>query len=296
MRIDGLYDLPLTDFTAARNALVTRLRRSGRRVEADKVKGLLKPTVSAWAVNQLYRHHRREFDALLDTGLRFREAQAARLNGSTVDLHAPLQARRQALTTLTHLADRDLRTTDQQPTPEALRRVTTTLEALSVLAGLDGAPAPGRLSDDVDPPGFEALAALVPRVSRDDRGHEQAPRVLAFASRTGPRSRAHDHPGPRHEAQRQAALAAVTARERDLRDARKAAARAEATLRKTAARVRTVETTRAEAEARLERASAALAAAKAGARDIAVSAEAAAQAVDDAERALAHARLTLDAH
>jgi hypothetical protein len=42
------------------------------------------------------------------------------------------------------------------------QRVTTTLEALSIYGGRESGPRAGRLVEDVDPPGFAALAALVP--------------------------------------------------------------------------------------------------------------------------------------
>ena len=51
--IARLYQLPLADFTAARNALV---KQAGAR--APEVRGLHKPPVPAWAVNQLLWHHR----------------------------------------------------------------------------------------------------------------------------------------------------------------------------------------------------------------------------------------------
>jgi hypothetical protein len=44
--IDTLFELPLNEFTAARNALVSRLRKTGRVDEAEKVKALVKPSIS----------------------------------------------------------------------------------------------------------------------------------------------------------------------------------------------------------------------------------------------------------
>ena len=52
--VDELYQLPLAEFTGARNALAARLKQSGRANDASLVKALQKPPVSAWAVNQLY--------------------------------------------------------------------------------------------------------------------------------------------------------------------------------------------------------------------------------------------------
>ena len=48
--INRLFELPLAEFTAARNALATRLKKAGRSGDAERVKSLAKPPVSAWAV------------------------------------------------------------------------------------------------------------------------------------------------------------------------------------------------------------------------------------------------------
>ena len=75
--IDALFVLPLADFTGARNALAARLKKDGRADDAERVKSLRKPPVSAWVVNQLYWRHREAFDRLLATGDQFRKAQAS---------------------------------------------------------------------------------------------------------------------------------------------------------------------------------------------------------------------------
>ena len=77
MVVDDLFTLPLDEFTAARNALAGRLKKAGKTAEAEQVKGLGKPPVSAWAVNQLYWRHRKPFDALMASAEQFRKAQAA---------------------------------------------------------------------------------------------------------------------------------------------------------------------------------------------------------------------------
>jgi len=75
--IDALYKLPLAEFTAARNTLVSQLKKGGRAREADLVKALAKPSISAWGVNQLYWKHRAECDRLIKAGQRFREGVTA---------------------------------------------------------------------------------------------------------------------------------------------------------------------------------------------------------------------------
>jgi hypothetical protein len=149
--VDELFQLPLAEFIGARNALATRLKQSGRANDASLVKTLAKPSVSAWTVNQLYWNHREAFDRLLAAG--------QRLRGKVTDVRGALEARSKALLHLSDLATSLLSDAGHNPSPDMIRRVTTTLEALSALS--DG-PTPGRLSQDVDPPGFESLASIVP--------------------------------------------------------------------------------------------------------------------------------------
>ena len=53
--IDQLYQLPLGDFTAARDELAKRLRSEGRGDLAEEVKKHRKPAVAVWLVNRLAR-------------------------------------------------------------------------------------------------------------------------------------------------------------------------------------------------------------------------------------------------
>jgi hypothetical protein len=76
-----LYGLPLGEFTRARDELARRLRKEGRRKEADAVKELRKPTTAAWALNQLARRREADVRRLLQAGERLRRAQAELLAG-----------------------------------------------------------------------------------------------------------------------------------------------------------------------------------------------------------------------
>jgi len=160
--IDALFLLSLSEFTGARNALAARLKKAGQGSEAERVKALGKPPVSAWAVNQLYWKHREAFDRLDQAGARFRQAQAEQLAGRNPDVHAPRESRRQALADLTRLAATVLRDGGHNPAPDTLRRITATLEAISAYAAMPDGPRAGRLTHDIDPPGFDALASLMP--------------------------------------------------------------------------------------------------------------------------------------
>jgi len=168
--VDALFQLPLAEFTPARNALAARLKKEGRADDATLVKALTKPSVSAWAVNQLYWKHRDSFTQLIATGQRFHQAQKSISAGKIADMRGSLEARRQSLSQLTDLATALLQKAGHNPTPDMARRITTTLEGLSASASLADGPTPGRLTHDVDPPGFEALATLmaVPGVKGKD--------------------------------------------------------------------------------------------------------------------------------
>lgn len=157
--VDKLFQLPLAEFTGARNALAARLKQAGRAADASLVKTLAKPSVSAWTVNQLYWDHREAFDSLLEAGQRFHKAQTSSRAGKVTDMRESLDARREALAHLADLATSVLQDAGHNPSLETIRRVTTTLEAIS--ANADG-PTLGRLSQDVDPPGFESLASFIP--------------------------------------------------------------------------------------------------------------------------------------
>jgi len=246
--LDALFKLPQAEFIAARNALAARLKKTGDRNEAEQVKALVKPTLSAWAVNQLYWKHGDTFKELLAARESFGRTPAAGMR----DL---LAARREVISRLTRLAAVVLEEAGHSPTPDILRRITTTLEALSASASSSDAPVPGRLSADVDPPGFESLEALIPNAG---------PRIIQF----------------------QPSKAKSEAAEENLRVARSAAHEADAALKKATALANEAERERRVAEDRLKKAEAAAEEARQRRDNAAVEAEKAAKDLEVAERAV----------
>ena len=292
--IDQLFQLPPEKFTAARNDLASRLKAAGKVDEAARVKSLPKPPVSAWAVNQLFWRKRKAFDRLMSTGERLRKAQAAHLRGKGGELREPLEARRQALGDLAREGATLLRESGHNPSPDLMRRVTTTLEALATFANHPASPQAGYLTDDVDAPGFEALAALIPKSGGGKRA-DQPSKVLQFARKEAARrARNPQERKKQEEAERKArmaeAAAAVQAAEKALAQANQDAFRAEAALKKAAARAKETDRAREAISARYETLSAEADEARTAARKAAGEAEDAAQAVEDAERALSQAR------
>ena len=78
---EQLYGLPPGDFTRARDAHAKELRGDGERDAANAVKALRKPTVAAWALNQLTRRRKKDLAALLSAGENLRAAQEELLAG-----------------------------------------------------------------------------------------------------------------------------------------------------------------------------------------------------------------------
>jgi hypothetical protein len=157
---DELYRLPLSEFTAARNELAKRLKSEGRGDEADEVKALRKPTVPVWLVNQLA--HERELDVqrLRKAGEALAKGQAAATAGRSSE--AFTEARREEQHALSRLADaaKEIASREKLGAGAADRAVATLRAASLTEEGRDLLKR-GRLTEELEPPGFEALAGLV---------------------------------------------------------------------------------------------------------------------------------------
>lgn len=270
--IDDLFQLSLGEFTGARNALAKRLKGEGRTLDAERVKALAKPPATAWAVNQLYWQDPKAIERLLTLGERVRKAQSGQLRNA--DLRALLDEKKQMTTALLTKASAILEEAGHAASPNAMRRVSATLESLAAWGGVDGVPRAGRLTADLDPPGFDALAALM-----DGKSAREAAKVLLFRP-----------PKPVEDpaATRARLREAVQAAEKALREAHRDAERAESALAKATARAAAVEKQKQEIEARHTEA-------REEARLASSEAKKTAQAVADAERSLAKAKEALEA-
>lgn len=152
--IDRLFAAPLAEFTSLRNDLASRLKKAGLQEDAEKIKVLAKPSITAWAVNQLFYDHRDLFDRLRTAGERLRDAQLSQIGGKPADVRSALDERRNVLGVLTGHALAKLEVSGHAATPEAERRINATLEAISLTSSAADAERAGRLTQDMDPPGF----------------------------------------------------------------------------------------------------------------------------------------------
>lgn len=300
--IDALFKLPLAEFTGARNTLAARLKKGGRHNEADRVKLLVKPSISAWAVNQLYWIHRDAFDQLIATGKRFRQGKTARLAGKVADMRESLDARREALSHLSDLATALLRDAGHNPTLDTMRRITTTLEAMSAYALLPDGPPPGHLTHDVDPPSFESLASLMSGAGTIEATKEPTRITPLRKSGSGTPNRQQKATTTvavrRLEETRQAR---ITGAKVSLQDAKKSLIKArartqslEAAQKKANADAKEAEKYRREADERLEKATVASEDAARRAQSVTAEVEEAAKALEDAKRTVEKATKELE--
>jgi DNA repair exonuclease SbcCD ATPase subunit len=148
--IDNLYQLPLDEFTAARNALA---KDAGPQAAAE-IRALQKPPVAAWAVNQLYWKRRPVYDALIDASSELRQAHAAVLSGKRADLRMVSKDHEEALESALKAALEILKDSAHAATDATRQAVATTLR------GLPSEEPPGRLSRTLQPGGFEMLAGI----------------------------------------------------------------------------------------------------------------------------------------
>lgn len=274
--IDALFKLPLAEFTGERNALAARLKKDGRRDDADRVKLLGKPSVSAWAVNQLYWDHYEAFEDLIASG---RRLHASRSASKAANMRESLEARREALSELSDLATKLLSDAGHSPSLDTMRRVTATLEALSTYALLPDGPTPGRLTNDVDPPSFESLALLISGAA--------APAPIKEPARTKPKTTTTAEVRRLEEARRAkigAAKVSLQEAKRSLTDARSRAQSLEAVQKKANTEAKEAEKHRREAEQRLEKAAAAADEAARRVQSVAAEIREVAQTVEEAKR------------
>jgi len=286
--VDALFRLPLAEFTGARNTLAARLKKAGRdneAGEADLVKALVKPSISAWTVNQLYWKHREAFDRLIASGEHFHKAQSSRLAGKLADMRTALDTRREALTQLSDLATSLLRDAGHNPSLDTSRRITTTLEAMSAYASRSDAPRPGRLTHDVDPPGFESLASFIPGAGMTEFTEKPArvpPSQKSATAASNTRQKvAPDDDARQVEETRKAKIAAAKV---SLQEAKRVLIEARARAQSLQGAQKKADAEAKEAEKRLEKARDAAEDAVQRVRSVAVEVRQAAQSVEDAKR------------
>ena len=145
--IDGLYQLPLDEFTAARNALA---RESGNAA----IKKLEKPNLAAWAVNQLYWRERKLYDEVIKTSGQVRTAFKQKLAGKAADVRAVEVFHAEAMRKAKAAIRTILEQAGHKNADAVMMPIAETLDALP------STDPPGRLTAPLRRTGFEALQGV----------------------------------------------------------------------------------------------------------------------------------------
>jgi hypothetical protein len=222
--LDRLYGLPREEFTNVRNELVRELQKAGRQDEAEEVRTLKKPSVSAWAVNQLAREHPQKVAELVKAGDALRKAQRDVLAGKKgADVREASRAQHELADELVDAAREIL----DGATQTTAQRISGTLRAASTDPAAAKLLRKGRLSEDVESVGFGPLLHVAPQ--RKGRSRPQRDRARERAAAQKKRKR------DALAQARQEAAAARKAADKAEREAKRAQERAEAARRRVAA-------------------------------------------------------------
>lgn len=200
----ALYELPASEFTAARNARAKALRQENSELAAEVGK-LPKPTVAAAAVNTLARRDPSEVRALIQAGKRLRDAQERAVAGRSggENLQEAVREHRAALERVQREVRR-LRLSES-----VLERAVSTFRAASIDPELQPLLERGLLSREVDSAGF----AIDPTLAVAPVGTRRSPPARKNTAK-----------------QRQAARTTLKAAKETLAEARRAATAAEREL------------------------------------------------------------------
>ena len=172
--LDRLFALPLDEFTAARNDSAKRLKNAGDDEAAERIAALTKPSVPVWTINQLARQEKASMKALLDAAAKLRKAQERALAGGGSDaLRAAQSQERDAIRDLTERSGEILEEAGRPASRAVLERIRSTLGAAALAEPTRTALKAGRLTDEVEMSGFDALAGIEPQPRKRAQPHDE---------------------------------------------------------------------------------------------------------------------------
>ena len=262
--IDKLYQLPLDEFTTARNELA-----KGSGTDAKRIKALAKPPIAAWAVNQLYWKNPELWNELVAAGENAQRAHRAVLAGRSADVRAAGKVHDEAVEKALRATLKLLEEAGHPAADATKHAIGTTLRALP------GDEAAGRFTRPLQPAGFGQLTGL-----------QVSPKALSqFPKAQPPKSKSEP---PKGDAKHAKAVKAPAIDVKALTRARQAAAEAARILRDAENAVRRDEFEKVRAEREEKRAAEA-------ADKAARLREAAEEKAEESQRALTTARVRAEA-
>ncbi len=230
--VSQLFQAPIAEFVAERKRLAAQIKTGGDKDSAAKLLKVGRPSVSAWAVNQLWWKERALFDELFATALLVRGGDLAAMPAHKAVV-AKLHAAALAILTAAGNAAADA----------TMHRVDITISALAAAGGFEPEP-PGTLVADREAPGFASLGiapgpalSIVPAPAGDaaDAHAEKAHAEKAHAAKAhAEKAHAEKAHAEKEEAKKAAGREKEEAGEKEA--ARKEEAREKDAARKEAAR------------------------------------------------------------
>jgi hypothetical protein len=257
---EGLYGLPLEEFTPARDALAKELKAEGRKDEAAEVKSLRKPSLAAWALNRAARDNPDAIDALRAAGNDLRAAQDEALSGDAGRLRDAGRALNDEIDRVAGLAAEALRSAGRPASATQQEKLATTLRTAAVDDEAGEILASGVLVDELDPTGFNLLTSLSGDLSVSARPASSPPsRKSSDSTRKDGEKLPGAAPKPKQTKAGKEAMEAIEAARRELRRcdaeadmtatrAHRKAERAEAAAKRAAEAQREAEEARSAAE------------------------------------------------
>lgn len=155
--LDRLYTAPLDQFVKLRNDLAARLGKDGDEAAATRTKGLKKPSVSAWVVNQLARTSELDVQRLIKAGEGLEQAQSDAIAGAASGGFELARREEAAAVRLLRTAAKGVL---PSASPAVLDRITKTLRAAAATKEGRVLIKQGRLTEDLEATGFDALSGL----------------------------------------------------------------------------------------------------------------------------------------
>jgi hypothetical protein len=180
--VDELYALALERFVPERDLLARQLRADGRREDAARVAALAKPSIVAWAVNQVIRAQPAAAATLWAAGDAVLETQAQVVAGTArgPELRAAIDAERQALAPLVDAARGLMTGSGRFLAEQNIQPVGETLHAAAIDPTARPAVAEGRLTRPLRLTGLEAaIAAPEAAVRRETETAAERERLAA---------------------------------------------------------------------------------------------------------------------
>ncbi|HET6283816.1 MAG TPA: hypothetical protein VFH73_22875 [Polyangia bacterium] len=230
--LDRLFSVPLKGFIEERRRVVGELKAAGQAQQAKEVDKIAKPTVSAWATNQLARRDPKLIEELGQVAASLRDVQLGGGGNKDGDSRYgdAVARQREILKKLRTDAEEVLTSSGHAPSPQVVERTIRNLREGVADETTRDTVARGRLTEDLEAVDFAALVAEVSTTaSGGARTSARAKEPAARAPSTATRKEALLDANHGKEAAQQRARARAAA-EREVAKLRTAATTAEHVL------------------------------------------------------------------